>query len=520
MSLITTKSTEGNPASYVNRFKNTFEIHANAEIAVQEVVLNRAHKFVTGPNAKLYVRHGDSTNTNKYNTPQLVELDQGAYTPKEMAAHLQVQLNKYEAHPQWQGSWTCVAEHQNNAFHRFVVTAKQSAAVVSQLPTEAQVTLATGTATGGITYDDSTGVILASSSTTFGKCTFDIPISLNSGEVVFKVDSASDVKSKIHFGLFSPHINHVGNQYGAYVVSVDHDTGLLGIVHAVQQADAIIRFQEISYWDQPGNALTAPYDFVGNLGTVDHIKIKVVNEKVSVFVGTSGNPEATTVCEHLIAVNTHTYALYPFVRMRQLSEVKLISFKGMYSYDKDAAVLQEHNNSLQFFIAMHEATATFAAANYSTLKGVTAAGYLDAGTLLITERSDAYNVADASCAEELGFDTLTQPSTTNPPSETFNSTRVPERGSDEIMHVRLTGLTFQSQNGVTGGPSRILQPLTRFTDNKTHGRMHFVPPERTYLKLHNPNKLTVQEMQVDIVNSDEKVVSDLQAHTYVALHIR
>ena len=50
--------------------------------------------------------------------------------------------------------------------------------------------------------------------------------------------------------------------------------------------------------------------------------------------------------------------------------------------------------------------------------------------------------------------------------------------------------------------------------------MHFVSPERTYLKLHNPNKLTVQEMQVDIVNSDEKVVKDLQAHTYVALHIR
>ena len=88
------------------------------------------------------------------------------------------------------------------------------------------------------------------------------------------------------------------------------------------------------------------------------------------------------------------------------------------------------------------------------------------------------------------------------------------------MYVRLTGLTLQSQNGATGGPRRILQPLARFTDNKTHGRMHFVPPERTYLKLHNPNKLTLQEVQVDIVNSDEKVAKDLQAHTYVALHIR
>ena len=211
MSLITTKSTEGNPASYVNRFKNTFEIHANAEIAVQEVVLNRAHKFVTGPNAKLYVRHGDSTNTNKYNTPQLVELDQGAYTPKEMAAYLQSQLNKYDAHPQWQGSWTCVAEHQNNAFHRFVVTAKQAAAVVSQLPTDAQVTLVTGTAAGGITYDDSTGAIAAAALGTYGKCTFDIPISLNSGEVVFKVDSVLDVLSNIQFGLFSPQIKNVRN---------------------------------------------------------------------------------------------------------------------------------------------------------------------------------------------------------------------------------------------------------------------------------------------------------------------
>ena len=31
----------------------------------------------------------------------------------------------------------------------------------------------------------------------------------------------------------------------------------------------------------------------------------------------------------------------------------------------------------------------------------------------------------------------------------------------------------------------IIQRLARFTDNKTFGRMHFVPPERTYLKLHN-----------------------------------
>ena len=50
--------------------------------------------------------------------------------------------------------------------------------------------------------------------------------------------------------------------------------------------------------------------------------------------------------------------------------------------------------------------------------------------------------------------------------------------------------------------------------------MHFVPPERTYLKLHNPHKLMVQEIQIDIVNADETIATDLQAITYVTLHVR
>ena len=89
-----------------------------------------------------------------------------------------------------------------------------------------------------------------------------------------------------------------------------------------------------------------------------------------------------------------------------------------------------------------------------------------------------------------------------------------------LLYVWLTGLTFESQNGTTGGPSHIIQPLARFTDNKTHGYMHFVPPQRTYLKLRNPGKLTVQEIQVDIVNAEETVVGDLLDTTYVSLHIK
>ena len=40
------------------------------------------------------------------------------------------------------------------------------------------------------------------------------------------------------------------------------------------------------------------------------------------------------------------------------------------------------------------------------------------------------------------------------------------------------------------------------------------------IKLHNPHKLMVQEIQIDIVNADETIATDLQAITYVALHVR
>jgi hypothetical protein len=40
------------------------------------------------------------------------------------------------------------------------------------------------------------------------------------------------------------------------------------------------------------------------------------------------------------------------------------------------------------------------------------------------------------------------------------------------------------------------------------------------MKLHNPSKLTMQEMQVDIVNSEEQVVADLLDYTFITLHIK
>ena len=56
--------------------------------------------------------------------------------------------------------------------------------------------------------------------------------------------------------------------------------------------------------------------------------------------------------------------------------------------------------------------------------------------------------------------------------------------------------------------------------NKTSGMLKFVPPERTYLDLHNPNKLVLHSISVEIVNADETLVQDLSDTTCVVFHIR
>ena len=68
MSLILTQSTPGNANSYVNRFKNTFELPPNAEIAVQEVVMNRKASFTVRPDTKFYVRHTPDGVVNSVHT--------------------------------------------------------------------------------------------------------------------------------------------------------------------------------------------------------------------------------------------------------------------------------------------------------------------------------------------------------------------------------------------------------------------------------------------------------------------
>jgi len=504
MSLILTKSTAGHPASYVNRFKNTFEIKANAEIAVHEVVINRSKKFVVGTNARLYVRHGDAANVNLWNTPQVVRLLTGTYDPTEMAAHLQLQLNTYDSHPQWQGGWTCAATQVSGEFAKFTITANQKPAENSTIPTAANLKLLFGTKPGDgkVVYEPSDGTLTANSSLgTFSYAKGETPISLNSGEFVVKIVTGTDI---ITVGL-----SCLPNAVTAsYFVTIDNVTGFISLFHTLSRETGKPYIQPIDYGD---------LQMVDS--TNDHVKFKVENDIVTVSIGTAANPDSVVLSNSMVAVNNVTYAMYPYIQIRSSSVIQLISFKSNLMFTKHATSRQQvYNNHLTNNALIF---ATLQLGNLATRQGVSS-GYLSSATSIIVNPVPSWGITDANMAEELGFDDATVTATNSTTSkEDFVSNNVPDRsGSDEIMYVRLTGLTFASHNGVSGGPSRILQPLARFTDNKTFGRMHFIPPERTYLKLNNPVKLTVQEIQIDLVNSNEQIVADLLDYTFVSLHIK
>jgi len=436
-----------------------------------------------------------------------------------MAAHLQQQLNAYESHPQWQGGWTCAATQVSGEFAKFTIASVQTATPASALPIAANLRLLFGLkppTTTTPSYEPSTGLVTANSNvSTWSSCISNHPLSLNDGQFTVKITAST---SKIKIGLHCNNLYNSGKKtavHAAYQVEVDKlENG--GTV----EVDSVLRFDE---GDNRNMLTPLQYGDVIQVTEADNfITFKVENDIVKVYYGDAADPKKNLIIDDMLPVCTRTYALYPFIQMRDSSEAQFVTYTPLQSFNPKASVLQLNDFNARHNVneALEAATQNYLEQPNSLRKGL-AANLLVSSTSLFVNPYRSYTW-DANMSEELGFDdAYVTPSTVAGATETFLSNNVPDRsGSDEIMYVRLTGLTFASHNGVSGGPSRILQPLARFTDNKTFGRMHFIPPERTYLKLNNPVKLTVQEIQIDLVNSSEQIVADLLDYTFVSLHIK
>lgn len=87
--------------------------------------------------------------------------------------------------------------------------------------------------------------------------------------------------------------------------------------------------------------------------------------------------------------------------------------------------------------------------------------------------------------------------------------------------IRIPNLTHKSFNGGQSGLSKIVYQLPQFANGgNEYGSLYFEPGEKTYVKLNNPNKIILNMLQVQVVDSQERELDSLTGDTQILFHIR
>ncbi len=88
-------------------------------------------------------------------------------------------------------------------------------------------------------------------------------------------------------------------------------------------------------------------------------------------------------------------------------------------------------------------------------------------------------------------------------------------------YVRISNMPIQSYNGAKQSVSKILYHLPRFTnDGREYGDLFFAPGEKTYVSLHNPGSEILNNIEVQLVDVNERPISDISGNTIVVFHLR
>jgi hypothetical protein len=104
--------------------------------------------------------------------------------------------------------------------------------------------------------------------------------------------------------------------------------------------------------------------------------------------------------------------------------------------------------------------------------------------------------------------------------QTYESCSEPETMSNQAF-VRLRNGLQTSYNANKGSVSKIVYALPRFDNSgRTYGNLFFECAEKTYIDFNNVTDMVLNDLVIDIVDIDERVVNDLVGQTVVVFHIR
>jgi len=100
--------------------------------------------------------------------------------------------------------------------------------------------------------------------------------------------------------------------------------------------------------------------------------------------------------------------------------------------------------------------------------------------------------------------------------------RVPELNSNNNVHVRINDLEMKTLNGITASFSRIVASVPRHMGAGiiSSGLLFHEPKNLIFLDLHNKEKMIINSIQIDMVNSNETYAEDLGDYTSNTFLIR
>lgn len=87
--------------------------------------------------------------------------------------------------------------------------------------------------------------------------------------------------------------------------------------------------------------------------------------------------------------------------------------------------------------------------------------------------------------------------------------------------VRISNLNHRTYNSCKNSVSKMLYHIPRFTnDGRQFGDLFFEVGEKTYVDLKNTESFNLNQLQIQIVDKNERVVEDLKGDTIVVLHVK
>lgn len=103
----------------------------------------------------------------------------------------------------------------------------------------------------------------------------------------------------------------------------------------------------------------------------------------------------------------------------------------------------------------------------------------------------------------------------------YTSTDPPSILNSGSLFVRLDNYTQKTLNGAVGRPSKILYTIPSFDINgNNRGQLFYEPADRVYVKLNNPQPLTINTFDISVCDENERLATKLVDQSIITLHFR